>query len=79
MTLHIISRRHDAVFGEIATVLLDGEVYAGINRWLLAALRDGLTPDDLQIDPAKDEPAEWWPGSPDEDSTWAFARLRGDR
>ena len=78
--LHIISARYTGdEFGTRYRVLCDGEVYGGLNRWLLAALEDGMSPDDLQLEPDADEPDEWWPGSPDEDSTLAFASRRGWR
>jgi len=71
--LHIISARYPGdEFGPRYTVRVDGEIYSGLNKWLLAALEDGMTPEDLQLEPDADEPDEWWPGSPDEDMPYRF-------
>lgn len=77
--LHIISARYPGdEFGTRYTVLVGGEVYANVNRFVLRDLEDGYSPEDLGMEPDADEPDEWWPGSPDEDST-TLVRHRGWR
>jgi hypothetical protein len=51
--IHICSTlfRPNAV-SPIYTILLDGELYSNVNRYLLAALQDGMTPDDLDMEPS---------------------------
>jgi hypothetical protein len=54
--LHICSTRYrpNAV-SPIYTVLIDGELYTNVNRYLLAALQDGMTPDELEMTPSEEE------------------------
>lgn len=51
--IHICSTlyRPNAV-SPIHTILLDGEVYENVNKYLLAALMDGMSPADLEMEPA---------------------------
>lgn len=62
MSVHIISTsyRNSAELGPRYTVLVDGEIYPRINKYLLASLRDGMTPAELELEPEGEiEPQEW--------------------
>ena len=37
----------------IHTVLIDGKLYTNINKYLLSALKEGMTPEELEIDPSE--------------------------
>jgi hypothetical protein len=54
--IHICSTlyRPNAV-SPIHTVLIDGELYCNVNKYLLAALQDGMTPDELEMTPSEEE------------------------
>jgi hypothetical protein len=54
--IHICSTlyRRDAV-SPIYSVLIDGEIYSNVNKYLLAALQDGMTPDELEMTPSEEE------------------------
>ena len=54
--IHICSTlyRPNAV-SPIYTVLIDGELYCNVNKYLLAALQDGMTPDELEMTPSEEE------------------------
>ena len=54
--IHICSTlfRPNAV-SPIYTVLIDGELYCNVNKYLLAALQDGMTPDELEMTPSAEE------------------------
>lgn len=36
----------------IHTVLIDGEYYTRVNKYLLAALQEGMTPEELDMEPS---------------------------
>lgn len=52
--VHICSTlfRPNAV-SPIHTVLIGGHYYKRINRYLLAALREGMTPEELDLEPSE--------------------------
>jgi len=54
--IHICSTlfRPNAV-SPIYTVLIDGELYCNVNKYLLAALQDGMTPAELEMEPSEEE------------------------
>jgi hypothetical protein len=54
--IHICSTlfRPNAV-SPIYTILVDGELYSNVNKYLLAALHDGMTPDELEMEPSDED------------------------
>jgi hypothetical protein len=74
MTYHIIGRTHpDDEIGPRYTLMIDGEQFSNVNRFVLASLEDGMTPSELGMDP--DDESR---GGPDEDCT-TLVRYRGWR
>lgn len=62
MNVHIISKsfRNSAELGPRYTVLVDGEIYPRINKYLLASLRDGMTPEELELEPEGEADEQEW-------------------
>ncbi len=52
--IHVISRAFAGGQMQRMTILLDGEVYT-VNEYLLAALRRGVSPEDLELTPEEEE------------------------
>lgn len=54
--VHICSTlfRPNAV-SPIYTVLIDGEIYSNVNKYLLKALQEGMTPEELEMDPDEED------------------------
>ncbi len=54
--IHICQSTHNGDADQrVYTLLIDGEVYTNVNRFLLAALYDGQTPAELGIEPDWDD------------------------
>ncbi len=53
-TIHVISRTFSGGQMQRMAILLDGEIYT-VNDYLLAALRRGVSPEELELEPEEEE------------------------